>query len=200
MYKDAFDADNVPHLNFKEVRPYLALEHFSPDVIESKNPAAAGLCNWVINIVVYYDVVVSVEPKRKALAEAKQSLADANQRLQEVKEKVAMLQAKLAKLTTEFEAANKEKLEAEATVAKGKMKLDLAQRLINALSSENVRWNKGIAQLQETRNRLIGDSLLAAAFISYIGPFTKEFRDRLVDDNWVPVIQQSGIPMTDPPS
>jgi dynein heavy chain len=195
-----YEKGNVAALNFKEVRPYIALDYFNYDAILTKNSAAAGLCNWVVNIVIYYDVVVGVEPKRKALAEATIMLENANTRLIEVKEKVAMLEARLAKLSAEFEAANKEKAEAEETVAKGTMKLDLAQRLIKALSSENVRWNKGVNILRDSKVRLIGDSLLASAFISYIGPFTKEFRDVLVYDRWVPVITAGGVPISDPAS
>ena len=45
------------------------LEHFTPEVIMTKNKAAAGLCSFVVNIVMYYEVVVTVEPKRKALQE-----------------------------------------------------------------------------------------------------------------------------------
>ena len=108
------------------------------------------------------------------------TLHDANEKLTGVQQKVKELQIKLAKLVAELDEANRTKQEAEAVVAKGKMKLDLAQRLIKALSSENVRWNKGVQQLKESRMALIGDSLLSAAFISYIGPFAKEYRDQLV--------------------
>jgi dynein heavy chain len=194
-YIDCYTKGEVPLINFKEVRPILAIEGFTPEAIMGKNPAAAGLCNWVINIVIYYDVVSGVEPKRKALAEAKVTLSDATAKLAAVNEKVAQLQAKLAKLTAEYDAAAKEKHDAEEIVRKGKLKLDLAQRLIKALSSEKVRWNKSVADLEADRIKLTGNSLLSAAFVSYIGPFTKTYRTRLVNDYWVPFIQEQGIPM-----
>ena len=57
-----------------QVRPYLLLEHFNFETIKGKNSAAAGLCNWVVNIVIYRDIVVTVEPKRIALAKATDEL------------------------------------------------------------------------------------------------------------------------------
>jgi hypothetical protein len=42
----------------------------------------------------------------------------------------------------------------------------------------------------------IGDVLLAAAFVSYAGPFNMFFRKQLVDDNWLPDLLQRGIPST----
>ena len=43
---------------------------------------------------------------------------------------------------------------------------------------------------------------VASAFISFIGPFTKAFRDTLVNDTWIPFIETAAdgesIPMTVP--
>ena len=83
-YKTHVDNFDVPNINWKEVRPYLALEHFNVQAIEAKNRAAAGLCAWVVNIVKYHDTIVSVEPKRQALSEANARLAAANEKLEKV--------------------------------------------------------------------------------------------------------------------
>ena len=69
-FKETFDAGMVPEINWREVRPFLRLEHFTPEIIAGKNSAAAGLCDWVINIVMYHDVVPTVEPKEQPVAGA----------------------------------------------------------------------------------------------------------------------------------
>ena len=51
-YKTHVDNFDVPNINWKEVRPYLALEHFNVQAIETKNRAAAGLCAWVVSVFV----------------------------------------------------------------------------------------------------------------------------------------------------
>jgi len=43
---------------------------------------------------------------------------------------------------------------------------------------------------------MIGDALISAAFVSYIGPFTSEFRYELWRDSWIVDIAQRGIPIT----
>merc|ERR1712072_512307 len=85
-------------VQMKEVRPLIALEHFNVETIKGKNSAAAGVTGFVINIVIYYDIVVTVEPKRKALAEADAQLLAANTKLAEVKALVKELNEKLAVL------------------------------------------------------------------------------------------------------
>ena len=82
------DNNTIPKMNFKEVHELTDLEHFKPEVIMTKNKAAAGLCSFVINIVMYYEIVVTVEPKRIALREANEQLDAANTQLAEVMAKV----------------------------------------------------------------------------------------------------------------
>lgn len=42
---------------------------------------------------------------------------------------------------------------------------------------------------------LTGDMLLAAAFVSYAGPFTSKFRAQLIRE-WIKFLTDKGAPMT----
>ena len=179
-YKQYVDEFEVPNINWREVRPYLEMEHFDVDVISGKNSAAGGLCSWVINIVTYHDTIVGVAPKRQALAEANARLAAASEKLTAVQKKVAELTEKLAKLRAEYDAAAAEKQSAIDECENGQRKLDLANRLTSALASENVRWAENVVQLEADKKLLNGDVLVASSFLSYIGPFTKPYRDKLL--------------------
>lgn len=63
-YKAKIDGDEVNPNNFKACKPILADENFTVERLTNISSVAAGLCSWVININVYYDVYVDVEPKR----------------------------------------------------------------------------------------------------------------------------------------
>jgi len=182
------DDNTINHANFKEVRKYIEKEYFNVETIKTKNQAAAGLCSFVLNIVQYYDIVVTVEPKRKALREANDQLAEANAKLKAVTEHVDELKEKLAKLTHDFEVANASKQEAMDAVDQGERKLNLAQRLTTALSSENERWGENVQTLRRDAKLLTGDVLLASAFISYAGPFNKPFRTHLMENVFKPFL------------
>jgi len=200
-YKEKVDTQLVPDINFKQVRPLLALETFDFDIIKGKNSAAGGLCSWVINIVIYRDIVVTVEPKRIALEAANKQLSAANAKLKEVTELVAELQAKLDKLVAELNAANADKKDAMDSVDRGNRKLDLAQRLTTALASEAIRWAANVLEMEHSKDLLIGDVLVASAFISYVGPFTKPFRVNLMEKKFAPFLLTAAggdpIPMTE---
>ena len=91
----------VPH-GFKAIRDILKDPEFEPKKIETKSKAAAGVCDWVINIVAYYDVVVTVEPKKIAVATAQEQLRQANEKKAEVDALVARLNGELAVLQADF--------------------------------------------------------------------------------------------------
>jgi dynein heavy chain len=120
---------------------------------------------------------VSVEPKKLAVAEAKATLAAANEKKANVDALVADLNAKLKVLMDAFQAAMDEKNAALAEAEKCERKLSLANRLVSSLGSEQDRWAQSIIDLGELLNVIIGDVLLASAFVSYVGPFNKSFRD-----------------------
>lgn len=75
-----------------------------------------------------------------------------------------------------------EKNAAEAEANKCAGKLDWANRLVNALGSESEWWALSIDELGHTLGHITGDVLLAAAFVSYVGPFNKVFRDKIIND------------------
>jgi len=142
----------------------------------------------------YYDVVISVEPKKLAVAEAQETLAAANAKKEEMETLVADLTEKLAKLQKEFKVAMDAKEAAEAEAARCASRLDLANRLVNALGSESERWNNAIAKLTVDIELVVGDVLLASAFVSYVGPFNKKFREIIIDDEFVTFFKKNNIP------
>eukprot|EP00960_Hanusia_phi_P043076 755854-Hanusia_phi.AAC.6 len=178
-------------------RPYLAYEHVKdPEIMKKKSNAAAGLCEFLLNIVVYYDIVVTVEPKRQALKQAQDELEAANKKLAEVNAHVADLESKLAILIEEYDKVVAEK---NAVVAEGERlqnKLGLAQRLMAALGSEQERWAINVQQMKADAELLPGDVLIASAFVSYVGCFNKLFRNKLINDVMLPYLKQNNVPLS----
>ncbi len=171
----------VPH-GFKAIRDTLV----NPDLEDAKvakvSAAAAGIWSWVRNIVEYYDVVVTVDPKKQAVARAQAELAAASEKKAAVDALVAKLTGELAVLQEAYQKVLDEKNAAQALADKCAGKLDRANRLVNALGSERERWATSIDELGLTLGHITGDVLLASAFVSYVGPFNKKFRDLIIQD------------------
>lgn len=62
--------------------------------------------------------------------------------------------------------------------------------------SEKIRWGQSIKSFEAQEKTLCGDVLLTAAYVSYVGSFTQQYRQELVDCMWVPFLQEkvSSVP------
>ncbi|XP_039284796.1 dynein beta chain, ciliary [Nilaparvata lugens] len=194
-----YDKENIHPDIIKELeRHYLNSPDFDPEIVISKSSAAAGLCSWVINIHKFHLVWCVVLPKRKALAQANKELAEARAKLAELKVKLEELEAELAILTKRFEDAVADKLQCQTEAEKTAETIDLANRLVTGLASENQRWKETVNNLMKQQQTLPGDMLIVTAFISYVGCFTRKYRNDLMLKYWLPFIQKlkPSIPLT----
>lgn len=88
----------------------------------------------------------------------------------------------------------KEKLENEIELCR--QRLQRADKLTNGLGSEYERWKENVAILDGRIRQLVGDVFVAAACISYYGPFTGVFREKLVA-KWVEQCKALEIPVSE---
>jgi dynein heavy chain len=90
----------------------------------------------------------------------------------------------------------KKKQELEDNEARCKRQLANAEKLIGGLGGEEARWKETVKNLGETYDNLVGDVLVSAGTISYLGPFTSEFRTNLVT-SWQDNLAGLAIPHTE---
>jgi dynein heavy chain len=128
---------------------------------------------------------------------ASQEKAEAEAALAIVKQQVADIEEECAKLDEKLQGA-KDLLEAtEAQAAKCLSSLSLAERLVNGLADEYKRWTQTVTEFKVLDRKLIGNCLLASAFVGYISPFSAKLRKGLWKDTWSTDIAERKIPLSD---
>ena len=100
-------------------------------------------------------------------------------------------------MQAKFDAAMAEKKRLEDDAAATQRKMDSATALISALAGEEVRWTEQSKQFDLQIQRLTGDCALASSFVSYLGPFNKEFRDLLLQRDFYGDLTSRGVPVTE---
>ena len=60
------------------------------------------------------------------------------------------------------------------------------------------RWTEDLEELKRKRVRLLGDCLLSAAFLSYLGAFSWDFRREMLKDEWEKDVVKREIPLSQP--
>jgi dynein heavy chain len=196
-YSKYIDEGKVPPQNFKQIKEQVEDPEFTKEALNVKSTAAGGVCDWIKNIYMYYDVVVNVEPKRLAVLKGKEDLAAASEKKATSEALVKELNEKLAVLMAEYQEAVDKKQKAEETAAYCAERLSRANRLVGALGAEKERWGNSIIQLGAEVDVVTGDVLMSSAFVSYVGPFSKKFRERIIDQMFMKFFKDNAIPFSD---
>ncbi len=71
-------------------------------------------------------------------------------------------------------------------------KKDRAEKLVDGLKNEALRWQESIVQLQKDKENMVGNIVLAAGYISYVGCFTSKFRKSLLN-GWMRFLTAKNI-------
>jgi dynein heavy chain len=190
-----YDKDGLKD-NMKKVlkKTYISSPKFQPEVVESVSKAAKSLCIWCRALYEYSEVAAEVEPKKVKVKDSQEKLALMQKTLAEKKSELQELEDKLSLLKNRYDVSVKKKATIEAEIDATKVKLVRAQKLIDGLGGEYERWTKTVGDLKESRSTLLGDALLATGYVTYLGPFTAEFR-RSITQSWTKHIQKLGIPI-----
>lgn len=96
---------------------------------------------------------------------------------------------KVKALKKNLEEAERVKQMVEADANACLEKLSAAEKLVNGLAGENKRWGENVKVLSTTIKSVVGNALLAAAFVSYIGAFSAKLRMELWSKTWLVDLQ-----------
>ena len=192
----AFNANEIPDNTLRECDALIALPFFNYETMKGKSTAAANLANWAINCVKYHKIYVKVAPLMAKVEEATRTKTEAEASLEIVMKKVADIEAECQRLEDKLNGAVAEKERVEAQAAACLEKLGLAERLVNGLADEYKRWTATVKDLKDLTLKLIGNCLLASAFVGYISPFSMSFRVQLWKEGWTADITGRGIPIS----
>jgi dynein heavy chain len=192
-----YDGASIPDKVLKDLEPILALEMFNYDSMVKKSNAAAFLCKWVVNIVIYNTIYKKVKPLMESSDAAEKLSTEKQAELAIVLEKVRVIVERVNALKAQLQEAVDKKQAVEDDASKLQLNLSLANRLVNGLADENVRWTNNVKQFEHEKLTTIGDALLSAAFVSYIGPFDAGFRKDLWSEQWIADMTAKAIPFTD---
>lgn len=139
---------------------------FTVEAMEKKSKACANICAWVLNIVNFSKIYKKVKPLMEVLEAAKSEKESKEATLKIVMARVKEVEEKVAVLQSELYEAEAEKAIVVAKADECQQMLGIAERLVNGLADENKRWGENVISLKKDMDLIVGDALLAAAFVS----------------------------------
>ena len=188
-----FPKDTINDEIVELLQPYFKLEDYSMEVAKRVCNDVSGLLCWTKAMTSFYSVNKEVLPLKVNLAFQEARLNKANKDLKKTERALAKKERDLKKVQKMYHNAILEKQQIAKQADSCRKKMSAASTLINGLGGERIRWTQQSKSFKEQLQKLIGDTVLACAFLSYSGPFNQEFRVRLMT-MWKGILREKSIP------
>ncbi|MCQ2815655.1 MAG: hypothetical protein MJ252_00165 [archaeon] len=161
-----------------------ARDKVTPLSIDAKNKSSNQLRNYVINFCKFVESRLEKAILDEKLEVKIKDKEEAETQLAETKANLAKLTAELNRLNADKEVKEKEYNETKENLAFLGRRLATARDLFTGLTGEQKRWAEDKVKLEANKEKLIGDCLLGSSFLSYCGPFSFDFRKRMIYETW----------------
>ena len=190
-----FPKDSINEETVELLQPYFRMEDYNSDTAKKVCGNVAGLCSWTKAMAFFYGVNKEVLPLKANLAIQEVKFQAAQAELEEANKTLAEKQAELDVVRALYDEAmsKKQTLIDDAETCERKMKA--ASALIEGLGGEKERWTRQSEEFKAQIQRLVGDVLMASAFLSYAGPFNQDFRGLLMS-SWQKEVKTRTIPFS----
>eukprot|EP00062_Callorhinchus_milii_P021625 gi/632978548/ref/XP_007905975.1/ PREDICTED: dynein heavy chain 10, axonemal [Callorhinchus milii] len=191
------DCDAIGQQQVKTVKGFLKNLNTSLEEMQAISKAGAGMFKFVEAVMGYCEVAREIKPKREKVARLERHYYQSKRELEKIQAELAAIQRELQALSDRYEAAmrGKQQLQEEAEIME--RRLIAADKLIRGLGSENIRWTQDLEELKQRRVQLLGDCLVCAAFLSYEGAFSWEFRKEMIYEIWQEDVRRREIPISE---
>ena len=170
----------IPEATLVKIRQMAADPRFELKKVIGVSESAACLFKWVTAIEKFVTENQRIEPKKRRRDEAQATLDEAEKKLKAKQDELQLISSQLASLQKQYEDSVAQQKELSKKIEQCEYRLKNASQLTTALDSERVRWTDNLSELSVEEKCLLGDTLLIALHVAYIGPFSYPYRQRII--------------------
>lgn len=171
---------------------FLSNPEFTFEKVNRASKACGPLVQWVSAQVNYAEILDRVGPLRQEVTQLEDQALQTQAEAKAVENTIVDLESRIETYKSEYATLIAETQAIKQEMTTVQFKVDRSVKLLDSLSSERIRWEEGSKSFETQISTLVGDVLIAAAFLAYSGLYDQTFRKSMLDD-WVHQLQLSGV-------
>lgn len=168
-------------------KEYLSDSALSVESVTRASLACGPMIRWIDSQLVYSAILEKVTPMQQEVVSLERENALLNDRVEQLQITISVLERNIAQYEDEYSSLIGETHSIRNEMSRINTKVERSRRLLANLSSETERWNEQSKEFQKRMETIVGDVLLSAAFMTYIGQFDEYHRERLMK-RWITII------------
>merc|ERR1719233_2639554 len=169
--------DITPHAADYLTNNILNNPKFEPWAVNRVSKACGPLCSWVISQVNYSKLLNAVEPMRNQVRDLEAKANMKSKMLEEKEAEIEKLVEREQQLKQDYTMLITKKTQIAEEIQTVKVSVDRATKLIRDLSSEKERWEDSSNGFKQQLSTLVGDCILSASFLTFIGYYNQTYRE-----------------------
>ena len=162
------------------MQPYINDVELIPEKLKGVSSAASALCTWIRAVESYARVYRIVQPKKERYQRALFDLTEKQNLLEQSKIELNQLQQKIEQLRIDYESKMTEKDTLQRSAEETALFLSRATKLLDGVAEKRTIWDVTSNEILNNLEHLLGNSLLASASLSYLGPFVSDYREQMI--------------------
>ena len=179
-------------VRLKMMNEYLSKDDFTYERVNRASKACGPLVQWVSAQVHYSDILDRVGPLRDEAEQLEEQALQTKAEAQAIENAIKNLESSIAKYKSEYAELISETQAIKSEMERVEFKVNRSVKLLESLSSERSRWETGSRSFETQIGTIVGDVLVAAAFLAYSGLYDQQFRKAMMED-WLEHLHLSGI-------
>ncbi len=186
------DKENIPAAKITELKKIIDSPDFATARLSAVSPPGETLARWVRALIKFDQVNKEIAPKKEKLKEESDKALKAQEFLMQKSKQLEEKRNLLSELNTKAQNADTQKKQLAQEIDLTVKKINRAKELVELLKSEGKRWGDQRLDLQNRYKSMLGDLLISAGIIAYLGVFPASYRDSCID-SWSELMQTLNI-------
>ncbi|KAL6719365.1 dynein heavy chain [Lecanora helva] len=171
---------------------FLSKDDFTYEKANRASHACGPLVQWVQAQVNFSAILDRIGPLREEAEQLEEDALQTKAEAKAIENNITELENSIATYKTEYAALISETQSIKSEMSRVENKVNRSVKLLDSLSAERSRWEQGSKSFETQINTIVGDVLIAAAFLAYGGLYDQLLRKSMLDD-WLGQLGLSGI-------